>query len=77
MKISVYENALHGKNEYFVNRVAQLCLTLCDPTDCSLPGFSIHGSLQARILGWVTILFSRGNPGIEHGFPALQADSSL
>ena len=75
MKISVYENALHGKNQYFVNRVAQLCLTLCDTMDCSLPGFFIHAILQARILGWVTILFSRGNSGIEHGSPALQADS--
>ena len=30
---------------------AQLCLTLCDPMDCSLPGSSVHGILQARILG--------------------------
>ena len=30
--------------------VAQWCLTLCDPTDCSLPGSSVHGVLQARIL---------------------------
>ena len=36
----------------------QSCLTLCDPTDCSLPGFSIHGILQARTLEWVTISFS-------------------
>ena len=41
--------------------VAHLCLTLCDPVDCSLPGFSIHGILQARILEWVTISFSRGS----------------
>ena len=41
--------------------VAQSCLTLCDPVDCSLPGFSIHGILQARILEWVTISFSRGS----------------
>ena len=40
--------------------VAQPCPTLCDPVDCSLPGFSIHGILQARILEWVTISFSRG-----------------
>ena len=38
----------------------QLFLTLCDPMDCSLPGFSIHGILQA-ILAWVAILFSRGS----------------
>ena len=34
---------------------AQLCLTLCDPMDCSLPGSSIHGIYQARILGWIAI----------------------
>ena len=31
--------------------VTQLCLTLCDPMDCSPPGFSVHGLLQERILG--------------------------
>ena len=41
--------------------VAQSCLTLCDPMGCSLPGFSIHGILRARILEWVTISFSRGS----------------
>ena len=34
----------------------QSCLTLCDPMDCSLPGFSVHGILQARILEWVAFL---------------------
>ena len=38
---------------------AQLCLTLCDPMDYSLPGYSVHGIIQARILEWVTISFSR------------------
>ena len=33
--------------------VAQLCLTRCNPLDCSLPGSSVHGISQARILGWV------------------------
>ena len=46
-------------------KVAQSCLTLCDPTGCSLPGSSVHGILQARIL---ELLFrSPGklpNPGI-------------
>ena len=41
------------------SEVAQSCLTLCDPMDCSLPGFSIHGTFQARILEWVAISFSR------------------
>ena len=41
--------------------VAQSCATLCDPMDCSLPGSSVHGILQARILEWVAILFSKGS----------------
>ena len=40
--------------------VAQLCLTLCEPMDCSPPGSSVHGILQARILEWVAIHVSRG-----------------
>ena len=39
--------------------VAQSCLTLCDPMDCSLPGSSDHGILQARVLEWGAIAFSR------------------
>ena len=42
------------------NEVTQLCPTLCDPIDCSPPGSSIHGILQAKILEWVAISFSRG-----------------
>ena len=41
--------------------VAQSCSTLCDPMDCSLPGSSVHEILQARILEWVAIPFSRGS----------------
>ena len=41
--------------------VAKSCLTLCDPMDCGPPGSSVHGMLQARILEWVAILFSRGS----------------
>ena len=40
------------------NEVAQLCQTLCDPMDCSLPGSSLHGIFQARVLEWVAIAFS-------------------
>ena len=36
-------------------------LTLCDPVDCSLPGFSIYEIFQARILEWVTVSYSRGS----------------
>ena len=43
------------------SEVAQSCPTLCNPMDCSLPGSSIHGILQARVLEWVAISFSRGS----------------
>ena len=47
--------------------VTQSCLTLCDPVDCSPPGSSVRGILQARILEWGAIPFSRDlpKPGIE------------
>ena len=53
-------------------KVAQSCPTLCDPMD-----YILHGILQARILEWVAVTFSRGssNPGIEPRSPSLQADS--
>ena len=38
--------------------VAQSCPTLCDPVDCSLPGFSVHEIFQARGLEWIAISFS-------------------
>ena len=72
--------------------VAQLHLTLCDPMDWGPPGSSLHRLVQARILEWVAIPFSRvwatreaprilewvasPNPGIEPRSPALHADSS-
>ena len=57
--------------------VAKSCPILRDPMDGSLPAFSLHGILQARILEWVAIPFSRDlpNPGIEPRSPILQADS--
>ena len=48
----------------------QSCPTLCNPMH-----YTVHGILQARILGWVAFPFSRGSPGIEPRFPTLQADS--
>ena len=39
--------------------VTQLCLTLCDPMDCSPPGFSVHGIFQARMLEGVAIAYSK------------------
>ena len=41
--------------------VTQSCLTLCHPMECSLPGSSVHGISQARILEWIAIPFSRGS----------------
>ena len=52
--------------------VTQLCPSLCDPIDCSPPGSSVHGILQARIFSLPGDL---PNPGIKLGSPALQADS--
>ena len=40
------------------SKVAQSCLTLSDPTDCSLPGSSVHGIFQGRVPEWVTSAFS-------------------
>ena len=42
------------------SEVVQLCLTLKDPMDCSLPGSSVYGIFQARVLGWGAIAFSEG-----------------
>ena len=58
---------------------AQLCLPLCDLTDCSPPGSSVHGISQTRILEWIAIP-SPGvlpDPGIKPKSPALQADFLL
>ena len=43
------------------SEVAQSCPTLCNPVNCSLPGSSVHGIFQARVLEWVAISFSRGS----------------
>ena len=66
----VYMKAIHFLLSYnflicwvseWVSEVAQSCPTLCDPVECSPPGSSVHGTLQARILEWVAISFSRGS----------------
>ena len=58
-------------------KVTQVCLTLCYPMDCSMPGSSANGILYARILEWVAIPFSRGSShsGIKQRSPALQVNS--
>ena len=45
---------------YVCAKSLELCPTLCNPMDCSLPGSSVHRILQARILEWVAMLSSRG-----------------
>ena len=59
--------------------VIKSCLTLCDPVDCSLPGFCVHWILLERILEWIAIPFSRVLPdlGLEPGSPALQVGSLM
>ena len=59
------------------SEVAQSRPTLCDPVDRSPPGSSVYGILQARILEWVAISFSRGfsQPRDRTQSPALQADA--
>ena len=42
------------------------CLTLCNPMDCSLPGSSVHGIFQARVLEWFAISFSRESSPLRH-----------
>ena len=49
---------LQGMKVKSESEVAQLCLTLSDPMDFSLPGSSVHGTLQARVLEWGAIDFS-------------------
>ena len=55
------DKALQIAEKRSESEAAQLCLTLCNPMDCSLPGSSIYGLFQARILEWVAISFSRGS----------------
>ena len=62
---------------YVYSEVTQSNPTLCNPMDYSLPGSSVHGIFQARVLEWVAISFSRGSsqPRDRSGFPELQADA--
>ena len=72
----------HCESENVNVLLTQSCPVLCDPMDCSLPGSSVHGISQARILEWIAISFSRApsQPGAHTQVscpvsPALQADS--
>ena len=53
-----WETSFWGMKVKSEREVAQSCLTLSDPMDCSLPGSSIHGICQARVLEWGVIAFS-------------------
>ena len=55
--------------------VAQLCLTLCDPMDCSLSGSSVHEIFQPRILEWVSSPADLPDSGIKLRSPKLQGNS--
>ena len=60
---------LQGMKVKSESEVAQSCLTLSDPMDCSLPGFSIHGIFQAKVLEWDAIAYS-ANPHEDSPIPA-------
>ena len=50
---------MYGKSNMETSII--ICLTLCDPMDCSLPGSFVHGIFQAIVLEWIAISFSRGS----------------
>ena len=67
--------ALYYIGKISESEVAQSCPTLCNPMDCNLPGSSVYGILQTRILESFPSPGDLPNPGIEPGSPALQADA--
>ena len=73
----IYSNWLMFESLKVKVLVAQSHLTLCDPMDCSPAASSVHEMLQARVLEWVAISYSRDlpNPVMEPSSPAFQVDS--
>ena len=59
------------------SEAAQLCLTLSDHMDCSLPGSSVHGISQARVLEWGAIAFSKTHLMSTYCMPSNEQDRSL
>ena len=59
------------------SEVAQSCPTFSDPMDCSLPGSSIHGIFQARVLEWGAIAFSISGGLVVQKMPANAGNMSL
>ena len=72
------DGPFHTKVKKVKVLVTQSCLTFCNPIDWGLPGSSVHGILQVRILQQAAIPFSRdlSHPGIKPRSPILQTDSS-
>ena len=58
-KVSFHSNPKERKKE---SEVAQSCSTLCDPMDCNLPGFPVHGIFQARVLEWISFSMESSRP---------------
>ena len=74
-----WEDAALTRPLHLQSEVTQSRPILCNPVGCSPPGSSVHGILQARILEWVAISFSRGSsrPRDQIRSPALQADTLI
>ena len=66
----IYTTSKKGLNDLHAKSL-QLCLTLCFSMNCSLPGFSVQGVLQARILEWVAMATSRGSFPLQGSNPCL------
>ena len=56
-----YSDLANGITMCMHAKSLQSCPTLCNPMNCSPPGFSVHGSLQKRILGWIAMVSPRGS----------------
>ena len=66
MTLAVFSRKNSDCCECVCAKLLQSCLTLCNYMDCGPPGSSVHGILQAKILEWLSMPFSRGpSPGIE------------
>ena len=61
INISLFFRTPQGHLKSLLVLITQLCLIVSDPMDYSLPGSSVHGILQVRILEWVAIPFTRGS----------------
>ena len=78
--IQVSQETCQVKERKKESEVAQSCLSLCNPVDCSPPGASVHGIFQARILEWVAISFSRRSSRDRSGgllFPSVEEFSTV